>query len=97
MKATCISYSRVFTLGNYENEKISIEVELEDGDKAADALDKARKWVNMRSLGKAIINEYDSAKRIVDNPDEYTGRMVREAQEKLEKLGFMQEKDDLPF
>lgn len=46
MRATTVRYERVHNLGNYENEKIAIEIQLEEGEKANDALRLARIFVN---------------------------------------------------
>lgn len=46
MKAKTIKYERVINLGNYESERIGIEIELEGGERAAAALDLAKKFVS---------------------------------------------------
>ena len=53
MKAKLVRYERVFRLGNYESERIGIDIELEDGDKAIDALTHARKFVYSQAQGYA--------------------------------------------
>ncbi|MEJ2043671.1 MAG: hypothetical protein P8X74_03760 [Reinekea sp.] len=45
MKAKTVIYERLFNTGNFSHEKFSIEIELEDGEKAQDAIDKARELV----------------------------------------------------
>lgn len=96
MKATKVSYSRVFGLPNYENEKISIEIEVGEGEKAQDVLDLAKKFCNRNSVSRNVINEYERLKRIVDHPDDHTGRDVKEAREQLQKMGS-DAGDELPF
>jgi hypothetical protein len=39
-------YERVHNLGNYENERVGIEIELDEGEKADEALRLARIFVN---------------------------------------------------
>jgi hypothetical protein len=46
MRATKILYERVHNLGNYENERVGIEIELDEGEKADEALRLARIFVN---------------------------------------------------
>lgn len=46
MKATKVTYSKMFNLGSYEHEEISIEIEIEQGEKAQDVLELAKKFVN---------------------------------------------------
>lgn len=52
MKAMRIYYEKCINLGNYENEKIGIEILLEDDDTAKDAMNKAREFVFKQSMGK---------------------------------------------
>lgn len=46
MRATKVTYERVHNLGNFENERVGIEIELEGDDKAEEALRLARIFVN---------------------------------------------------
>lgn len=94
MKATKVYYQKCFNLGNYQNEVVGIELEIEEGEKAADVLEKAKKFVESKDLISANIHEYEDCLHIVSDPDNYTGRQVREANEFLSKF---KDKDDLPF
>lgn len=57
MRATKVLYERVHNLGNYENERIGIEIQLDEGEKADEALRLARVFVN-RSL-RPVMDETD--------------------------------------
>ena len=46
MKATKIYYKKLFNLGNFQNEEIGVEIEVEYGERAVDVLQKARQFVN---------------------------------------------------
>lgn len=94
MKATKIYYQKCFNLGNYQNEVIGIELEVQQGDKAVDVIEKARYFVNSESVIKATIEQYERYKKIVESPDEYTGKQVKEAKSFIENN---QNKLDLPF
>lgn len=48
MKALKVTYSRLISKGNYENAKIEIELEVEQGEKAADVYEAAKNWVEKR-------------------------------------------------
>lgn len=85
MKATKIYYQKCFNLGNYQNEVIGIELEVEAGEKASKVMEMARHFVNSESVSRATIETYERMKRIFENPDEYTGKQVKEAREFLEK------------
>lgn len=52
MKAMRIYYEKCFNLGNYENEKIGIEILLEDEDTAKDALKAAKDFVEGQGAGR---------------------------------------------
>jgi hypothetical protein len=45
MKAKTVRYEKKFNLGNYETEVVGIELELNEGEKASDALALAKKFV----------------------------------------------------
>lgn len=94
MKATKIYYQKCFNLGNYQNEVIGIELVIEDSEKAIDVLEKAKKFVESRDIIKVGIDEYNRCIQIVNCPDDYTGKQVREANEFLRKY---ETKDNLPF
>lgn len=94
MKATKIYYQKCFNLGNYQNEVVGIELEIEEGEKAADVLEKAKQFVESKDLIASSIQEYENSLQIVHDPDNYTGRQVREANKFLLKY---KDKDDLPF
>lgn len=57
MRATKVLYERVHNLGNYENERIGIEIQLDEGEKADEALRLARVFVN-RGL-RPVMDETD--------------------------------------
>ena len=94
MKATKIYYQKCFNLGNYQNEVIGVELEIEAGEKAIDVLERAKLFVNSRDIIKAGIDEYNRCLNIVSNPDDHTGREVKEANEFIARYT---QTDDLPF
>lgn len=94
MKATKIYYQKCFNLGNYQNEVVGIELEIGEGEKATDVLEKAKQFVESKDLISVSIQEYEDCLRIASDPDNYTGRQVREANEFLAKY---KDKDNLPF
>lgn len=46
MQITSVSYSRLVSTGDYENEKIGATANVDDGQDAAMVLDELRAWVN---------------------------------------------------
>lgn len=94
MKATKIYYQKCFNIGNYQNEVVGIELEVGEGEKAVDVLERAKQFVESKDFLAAGIQEYENNLRIVSDPDNYTGRQVREANKFLAKY---ENKDDLPF
>ena len=95
MKATRITYSRLVNKGNYENCKIEIELEAQDGERAADVFNAAKKFVDERCRVETV-SQYsiDNAKNVLADTMSHTGRAVAEAQSLLDSINV---KDDLPF
>lgn len=96
MKAQKIFYKKLFSLGNYENEEIGIEIQVEECEKAKDVLLKARQFVDANSAKPSRDKEIQIARGITENPDNYTYRQVMKAKELIENLNN-EEADDLPF
>ena len=48
MKVKKILYEKLFNLGNFENEKIGIEIEVEGNEEARDALNKPKIFVELK-------------------------------------------------
>lgn len=101
MKATSIVYQKVYALGNFQNEKIGIEIELSEEDTATDALEKAKAWCDKMHDGNKADNpqrqEQIRLQNIVNNPDDFTGKEVKEAKAKLATIEITEPMDDLPF
>jgi hypothetical protein len=57
VRATTVTYERVHNLGNFENERVGIEIQLDEGEKADEALRLARVFVN-RGL-RPVLDESD--------------------------------------
>ena len=49
MRVTSLNYERTFNKGNYESEKIGIEIALDSQDKAGEALTRAKQFVEAGS------------------------------------------------
>lgn len=76
MKITSISLNRVYSLGNYENEKLGVTIELEEGDHIQQVFDRARDVVYLNSEKKKSDDEkkrrnYDRAVELIKYPDNY--------------------------
>lgn len=97
MKATKIIYHKVYSLPNYQNEKIGIEVEIDATEKPSDIFPKMKQWCDY--MHKGIINgepdEVTDARYIVNYPDDHTGKQVKEAERIIKH--FEETNDDLPF
>jgi hypothetical protein len=46
MRVTQVQYSRLKNLGDYDHEKIGVEVEISEGETAAEALTRAKRFVD---------------------------------------------------
>lgn len=92
MNVTKVTYSKVFPLGNYSNEKLSVEIELKPEDNPAIAIQDAKAYVELcSSSGKQKAQE---ARSIIAEPKFFTGVQVENAKtllnliDRLESQGF---------
>lgn len=86
MKVKTVSYSKVFSLGNYENEKLGVEFEIAEGDDVQRAMQKAREFVEFNHKLNGVIGEQAQCEHVVANPDDFTGAQVRRAKDRLEQI-----------
>ena len=96
MKAKSIIYSRLISKGNYENAKIEIELEVEQGEKAADVYKAAKNWVEKR-IAVEKLSDYtiEKAKKVMEDKRNHTLAQIEEAEEVLSKIKVQD--DELPF
>lgn len=98
MKATKIYYKRLFSLGNYQNEEIGIEIEVQEGEKAIDVLQKAKQFVSGLDPKNENERKYNEAIDILKNKEGYNYKRVMEAEEIVRIYEANKEsKDELPF
>jgi len=86
MKVKTVTYSKVFSLGNYENEKIGTEIEIQEGDDVQKAIQKAREFVEYNHKLNGLVSELDQCERVLNNPDDFTGSQVKRAQERRDQI-----------
>jgi hypothetical protein len=96
MKAKKVIYSRLISKGNYENCKIEIELEVEDGEKASDVFEAAKKFVDNRvAIEKLSDYKVEQAQRVMEDKRNHTLAQIEEAEEVLSKTKVTFE--ELPF
>lgn len=86
MKTSSIIYSKTFSLVNYENEKIGVEIVIQKGDDVQKAIQKARNFVEFNHKLNGLNSELAQQEHIINNPDDFTGVQVRCAREKRDQL-----------
>lgn len=86
MKIKTITYQKVFSLGNYENEKIGVEIELAENEDPQKAIQDARNYVEFNHKVNGLISERDKCQYVVNNPDEFTGSQVKHAKQRIEQI-----------
>lgn len=96
MKATKVNYEKTFNLGNYQNEVIGIEIEIEENETAQQAFEMAKRFVEYMHYDKRK-EELENAREIVRNPDCNSYTRVMEAKATIDRLEGMGTDDDLPF
>lgn len=97
MKATKIFYKKLFNLGNFQNEEIGIEVEIEDGESASEALVRAKTFVTAFDPKNATVEKYNKSREIIENKEIYNYGTVVEAQRFVEEYESKNPNDDIPF
>lgn len=81
MKATKIYYKRLFSLPNYQNEEVGIEIEIEEGEKAIDVLQKAKLFVSGLDPKNEKERKYNEAIDILKFKENYPYKKVIDAEE----------------
>ena len=96
MKAKQITYGRLISKGNYENEKIEICLEAEEGEKASEVYNAAKQFIEKR-IALAKLSEYtiQSAKNVLKDKRNHTLKQIEEAEEVIARLEVND--DELPF
>jgi hypothetical protein len=92
MKPKTVTYSRLYNLGNYEHEKIGIEMEVLEGENVQDVVQQARNYINL--IAEPTKRKIADAEEIVKNPDQYRGFDVKRAQKFLDEIKAMMETID---
>ena len=97
MKAKRVIYSRLISKGNYENLKIELELEVEDGEKASDVYNAAKEWVEKRvAIEKLSDYTIQRAKEVLEDKRNHTLAQIEEAEETLAK-SKVEDDNDVPF
>ena len=99
MKATKIYYKKLFNLGNFQNEEIGVEIEVEYGERAVDVLQKARQFVNGLDPKNEKERKYNEACEILKNKNAWNYQRVVEAEELVRQYEVDKERgeEELPF
>lgn len=79
VQITKMSYARVFSLGNYENEKIGVECEVPAGADTTNVYIELKEVVENAHALRQDLRNYNSAKAILQNQDMYRGTEVKAA------------------
>lgn len=88
MKIKNVIYHKVFSLGNYENEKIGIELELGEDENPIDALFEAKKYVEKSHLFNQRYHEYERAQSVVKDEENFTGKQRKQAEQFIQEFEF---------
>jgi hypothetical protein len=91
MKATKIFYKELRTTGSYNNQELAIELEVEEGEKAKDVLQKAKLFVKAGLAADGITPSLVEgiARRLKDAQDAMDDLVARAQQATLD--------DEIPF
>jgi hypothetical protein len=86
MRIASITYSRVFSLGDFQNEKIGCEVELLEGEEPQKAFEEAKKFVEYSS--QTFHDKIKRCQEIIANADNYMVKEVKLATEFLDRVNL---------
>lgn len=86
VKYTRIEYSKTFSLGNYENEKIGLTAEVPEGTDMLQAMNEIRDNVEAVHHYRRDLKAFNQAQHIVNNPQDYLGREVTRAEQAVESF-----------
>lgn len=81
MKIQTIQYHKVFNLGNYSNEKIGVDIVIAEGEDPLEAFAEAKRLVEKSHKFFIDLPSYERAKTVKNNPDDFTGREVKAAED----------------
>jgi hypothetical protein len=96
MKAKTITYSRLISKGNFENEKIEITMEVEKGDKAFEVYNAAKDFVEKRvEAAKVTKQSLEYAQRILSDKRNHTIAQIEDANALMARAVVLDDK--LPF
>lgn len=81
-----VSYSKVFALSGYQNEKIGCEIDVDSSQSPEEALEFARMFVEKQSTDHLAIKE--RFQRQIDNPDNSSVGNLRAAVKFMVNWGY---------
>lgn len=94
MQITQIEYKRLANTGNYEHVELGVTVVLEEGETPHAAVARAKAFVDAELKPKPTESEWASAKKILENPDQYRGFEVKQAQQ---VAALCEAPEEIPF
>ncbi len=86
MEILSVTYSKVFNLGNFENEKIGVEIVMGEGDNLNDIMERARKYVHHQHELQNSLATISNLEQIINFPDDYTGNQVTRAKATIAEM-----------
>lgn len=86
VKYTRIEYSKTFSLGNYENEKIGLIAEVPEGTDMLQAMNEIRDNVEAVHNYRRDLKAFNQALHIINNSQDYLGREVTRAEQAVESF-----------
>lgn len=86
IKYTRVEYSKTFSLGNYENERIGLTAEVPEGADMLAVYNQLRNDVEGAHLYRRDLNEFNRAQQVVNDEFNHLGREVSRAKDVIEKF-----------
>lgn len=86
MKVKEVIYNKTFALGNYQNEKLGVVIELNENEDPGEAMKKARDFVEFNHKIIGLMQQLDDCDRVMNNSDNYTGKEIMLAKDRSELI-----------
>lgn len=94
MKPKSVRYERLYNLGNFDHEKIAIEIEIEDGETASEVFRQAKNFCRLKS--EDLARKIEHARAGLHDPQYLRFKETAEdAQKQID--AFDHDSEEIPF
>lgn len=85
MRVSFIRYERLKNLGDYNNERVCVEVVVNEDESPVEAVARAKKFVKRHLEGDKTPYHIERARAVLADPDNNTPNQLKDAREKVDQ------------